>query len=131
MAEALQLAARLARGDERALARAYDLYGGAVYQLALRMATAVKRTPLEEPAPAAAEQPEDKAATSQRREIVRQAIAALAPPQRTALELAYYEGLSHSEIAQRLGEPLGTVKTRIRQAMLSIRRSLVPILSGT
>jgi len=62
----------------------------------------------------------------ERRKVVIEALMDLSPPQRQAVQLAYYEGLSHSEIAERLGEPLGTVKTRVRLAMQRLRESLRP-----
>lgn len=52
---------------------------------------------------------------------LRSAVNALPPEQRTVLALAYFYGLSHSQIAARLDQPLGTVKTRIRMAMLRLR----------
>jgi RNA polymerase sigma-70 factor (ECF subfamily) len=51
-------------------------------------------------------------------------LAELTAEQREALELAYYEDLSHSQIAERLGRPLGTVKTHIRQGLIQLRACL-------
>ena len=56
-----------------------------------------------------------------RRERVHAAIAQLTETQRTALELAFFGGLTHVEVAERLGIPLGTAKTRIRSALLRLR----------
>jgi RNA polymerase sigma-70 factor, ECF subfamily len=55
---------------------------------------------------------------------VQNALAQLSEPQRKALEFAYYWGMSHHEIASKLGEPLGTIKTRIRDALLQLREVL-------
>jgi RNA polymerase sigma-70 factor (ECF subfamily) len=52
------------------------------------------------------------------------AVAGLPQAQQQAIELAYYEGLSHAEIAQRLNQPLGTVKTRIKLGMSKLRDGL-------
>jgi RNA polymerase sigma-70 factor (ECF subfamily) len=55
---------------------------------------------------------------------VRQAVAQLPKEQQRALALAYFQGLSHQEIAEQTGEPLGTIKTRIRLAMQKLRQAL-------
>jgi RNA polymerase sigma-70 factor, ECF subfamily len=55
---------------------------------------------------------------------VRGALQTMPVPQRSALEMAYFEGLTHNEIAEKTGEPLGTIKTRIRTGLLSLRRVL-------
>ncbi|HLI30662.1 MAG TPA: sigma-70 family RNA polymerase sigma factor [Terriglobia bacterium] len=57
---------------------------------------------------------------------VKSALDILAAPQRQALELAYFEGMTHSEIAERTGQPLGTVKTRLRAALETLRQVLNP-----
>lgn len=60
----------------------------------------------------------------ERSRMVRQALHDLPDEQRESLELAYFEGLSQTEIAERTGNPLGTVKTRMRLAMQKLRESL-------
>jgi RNA polymerase sigma-70 factor, ECF subfamily len=80
---------------------------------------AVRRESSEEDAPPASSGP-----GLEGRLAVRAALTTLSPDQRLALELAFYDGLTHAEIAHRLGQPLGTIKTRIRTAMLRLRDAL-------
>jgi RNA polymerase sigma-70 factor, ECF subfamily len=55
---------------------------------------------------------------------VRAVVAGLPAEQRKTLEMAFFEGMTHSEIAAKTGEPLGTIKTRIRSALLAVRKAL-------
>lgn len=57
-------------------------------------------------------------------EKVRRVLSGLPDGQRAAIEFAYFEGMSHSEIAEKTGEPLGTIKTRIRSALETLKRVL-------
>ncbi len=61
---------------------------------------------------------------SRRAEAVQQAMSSLPVLQRMAVELAFFEGLTHVEIAEQLEVPLGTIKTRVRQGLLKLRDSL-------
>jgi len=55
---------------------------------------------------------------------IRAVVERLPVEQRKPLEMAFFEGLTHSEIASKTGEPLGTIKTRIRSALLTLRKAL-------
>lgn len=178
--ETSEVVAALRGKQESALAQLHDLYGRAVYALALRITgdagaaeeisldtfwqlwqqadrfdgsqgslqnwlltiarsraidrvrarVARKRLQVEDPTDVnEPRRPDEDVELVQRRRLVRDAMAQLSTDQRAAVALAYYEGLSHSQIAERLHEPLGTVKTRIRQAMGVLRRTLGPLLT--
>jgi RNA polymerase sigma-70 factor, ECF subfamily len=81
------------------------------------------RPELNDPA-SAADDPGAEIDVAKRAVRVRAALSALEANEKTALEMAYYSDLSQSEIAEKLGIPLGTVKTRMRSAMIKLRKAL-------
>ncbi len=90
------------------------------------------REPLEEISEEQDEEhdPERRSMYSEQGRIVRQAMISLPSEQRVIIELAYFEGLSQSEIATQIGEPLGTVKTRVRLGMVKLRNLLGPLVES-
>lgn len=75
------------------------------------------------PAPATPD-PSEKILGDERCTQVRAALAQLNPEQRQVIEMSFYDGLSHSQIAAKLDKPLGTVKTYIRQGLIRLRDCL-------
>lgn len=71
--------------------------------------------------------PEEHSSLAERRRIVQEAMRALPREQREAIEVAFFQGMTHTEVAQQLGQPLGTVKTRIRAGMMKLRELLAPL----
>ncbi len=76
------------------------------------------------PAPEGVDDPQAGLLLAERRAAVRAAMTRLPPAQRRVIELAYFGGLTQVEIAQATGDPLGTVKTRVRLGMQKLRESL-------
>jgi RNA polymerase sigma-70 factor, ECF subfamily len=68
----------------------------------------------------------DEAERNTMMQLARTTIQRLPREQRKTLEMAFFDGLTHSEIAEMTGDPLGTVKTRIRTALLSLRKAFQP-----
>ncbi len=101
-----------------------------------RLRSRLARTGREEPMPEYAEfedaapRPDEAGEADQQRRRVAKALAMLPPEQRQVIELAYYSGLSQTELAARLGQPLGTVKTRVRLGMMKLRELLAADLAG-
>jgi RNA polymerase sigma-70 factor (ECF subfamily) len=93
-----------------------------------RRKDALSRAAATEPVPRAAD-PRRELDLIEARERVRDALDQLPREQREPIEIAYFEGLTQSEIAERLQKPLGTIKTRMRQGMLRLRETLMPILA--
>ena len=86
-----------------------------------KMEDGEEEAPMASPPPS----PEKQAMARERQSVVREALQTLPEDQRAVIELGYFSGLSQSEIAMELGQPLGTVKTRMRLAMQKLRRVLV------
>jgi RNA polymerase sigma-70 factor, ECF subfamily len=79
------------------------------------------------PLPDAAASPESHAVDSERQRVVKRALDTLPAEQRVLIEQAYFLGLTQSELAERFQLPLGTVKTRIRTGMITLREQLSQI----
>lgn len=104
--------------------------GRAIDRLRARRAVVVNRMTEEGAAqstPGSADDPEHAAGRPEYRGRVGRALAELSEGERRAIELALYGGMTHGEIARVLGEPPGTIRTRIRSGMQKLRTALEPL----
>ncbi len=69
--------------------------------------------------------PDETASVREKRELIEKALSELTPKQRKSIELAYFNGLSQSEISELMNEPLGTVKSWMRTGMMRLREILI------
>ena len=92
----------------------------------LRM-RAVRDRAIDTPVPPPVETPEASALQREQEHAVTRALDTLPAEQRALIEQAYFEGLTHSQLATRFQLPLGTVKTRIRAGLLALREQLTQI----
>ena len=86
-----------------------------------RLAEAVADEPEETTAPAGVDQADELLARTDERDRVRTALTQIGAAQREAIDLAFFGGLTQTEISEKLGAPLGTVKARIRRGLLALR----------
>ena len=96
----------------------------AIDRLRARSRRTGRETDVSTAGPAPGPDPLEGAVAGETRRHVLRALGELSEVQRRALELAYFEGMTHTEVAAALGEPLGTIKTRIRQGMLHLKERL-------
>jgi RNA polymerase sigma-70 factor (ECF subfamily) len=80
--------------------------------------------PPDDPAPSAVPDPSEAIDLRERGRVLRNALGALTPEERRAIEVAYFSGFTYAEVAARLEQPLGTVKTRIRSGLEKLRQAL-------
>jgi RNA polymerase sigma-70 factor (ECF subfamily) len=118
-------------------ASAYDAAGGSVVGWIMNQARsrAIDRLRFEQrkkrvkphvddPVPAPASDPQDAFDVRERSRILREALLDLRPEERHVIETAFFSELTYQEVAARLNQPLGTVKTRIRAGLLKLRQAL-------
>ncbi len=136
--ETSALITRIAAGDRDAFSRFCDLLAPTEFGLVMRAKTraidrlrSIRRrdrtfvAPVDESVARSDDGPaENPAVVAEDRSLVQTALAQLPEPQRRVIELAFFEGLTQSEIATRLGEPLGTVLTRARLGLERLRGAL-------
>ena len=124
----MRLVSRIRAGDQQAMSELYDRYAKVVYAVVISRHRAIDRlrqrrpeTDIEDCVIAGGPDIRDETERKLVIDKVRAVVQEMNPDQRKALEMAFFEGLTHTEIAEKTGEPLGTVKTRIRSGLQFLR----------